>query len=213
MTQSRRLVLEFFLLFIALPAALALLKPRGWIYPLLWVIAALCCHTLYRRYHYDLRADWNMRALTRPAFQSMARLFLPLALALFLFTWFSVPERLFAFPLERPGRWAFVMIWYPVLSVLPQEMIFRAYFFRRYAPLFPAPGAMVLASAVAFGWAHVMLTNWVAVVFSAAGGYLFALTYRRTNSLAAAWAEHAIYGCWVFTLGLGYYFYHGSAVR
>ncbi|MEQ1789763.1 MAG: hypothetical protein ABL857_04905 [Rickettsiales bacterium] len=31
--------------------------------------------------------------------------------------------------------------------------------------------------------------------------------------LAWRWLEHALYGCMIFTLGLGYYFYHGQAVH
>jgi hypothetical protein len=49
----------------------------------------------------------------------------------------------------------------------------------------------------------------VAVVFSMIGGYFFATTYTRHKSLAAAFIEHSLYGCYLFTIGLGYYFYHG----
>jgi len=42
------------------------------------------------------------------------------------------------------------------------------------------------------------------------GGVLFGWSYERGRSLAAAWLEHGLYGCAVFTLGLGWLFYGGS---
>jgi len=128
-----------------------------------------------------------------------------------------------------------VMLLYPPLSALPQEIIFRSYFFCRFRSLFitddphPSPlpdreraakgkaqageGVLIVASALAFGWVHIVLQNWVAVAFSFAGGLLFGDTYQRTHSLAATCLEHALYGCTLFTFGLGFYFYHGMAVR
>jgi hypothetical protein len=60
-------------------------------------------------------------------------------------------------------------------------------------------------------FAHVLLMNPVAVIMTALGGYLFAKDYARHQSLALACLEHALYGCWVFTLGLGIFFYTGAA--
>ncbi len=103
-----------------------------------------------------------------------------------------------------------VMCLYPLLSVVPQEIIFRPFFFRRFEPLFPRPWLMLAASAITFGFAHVLFQNWVAVLMCMAGGLIFAITYQRTRSLAVVWFEHALYGCFIFTIGLGTYFYHGS---
>ena len=50
----------------------------------------------------------------------------------------------------------------------------------------------------------------LAVALCVIGGWLFADTYSRTRSLWLASAEHALYGCLVFTVGLGRYFYGGT---
>jgi uncharacterized protein len=42
------------------------------------------------------------------------------------------------------------------------------------------------------------------------GGILFAWRYVETGSLLTSSVEHALYGCWLFTVGLGVYFYHGA---
>lgn len=47
--------------------------------------------------------------------------------------------------------WALVIVLYPILSVYPQELIFRAFLFHRYAPLFGNGVGLVAASAAAFG--------------------------------------------------------------
>lgn len=69
---------------------------------------------------------------------------------------------------------------------------------------------MIVASAAAFAFMHIIFRNWVAVGLTFAGGLLFAARYAETSSLAASSFEHSLYGCWLFTVGLGQYFYHGT---
>jgi membrane protease YdiL (CAAX protease family) len=96
--------------------------------------------------------------------------------------------------------------------VYPQELIFRTYLFHRYRALFGSDRALVAASAVAFGLAHLFFANWWAPLLSTAGGWLFARTYLRTRSTLQATVEHGLWGDVVFTVGLGWYFYGGSIV-
>jgi membrane protease YdiL (CAAX protease family) len=42
------------------------------------------------------------------------------------------------------------------------------------------------------------------------GGLLFAHTYWKTRSLLVSAIEHALYGCLLYTIGLGRFFYHGA---
>jgi uncharacterized protein len=102
------------------------------------------------------------------------------------------------------------MVAYPVLSVYPQGILYRAFFFQRYAALFPGKWAMIVASAAAFAFLHIIFRNWLAVALTFAGGLLFAARYAETDSLFTSSFEHALYGCWLFTIGLGQYFYHGT---
>lgn len=211
-TFKHRLYTEFFLVFLAMPLALAVLKPGNALYSILWITSILSLFWLIR-HGYNFKKDWNWQAITRLVMRSIFIKYIPLAIALTLFAYFAIPEHWFRFPLTRPGMWAMVMVLYPILSVIPQEVLYRSFFFRRYATLFTTERSMLIASALCFGWMHVFLHNWVAVVFSAAGGLIFTRTYQKTNSLAATCIEHALYGCTIFTLGMGYYFYHGVAVR
>jgi hypothetical protein len=46
------------------------------------------------------------------------------------------PNNLFDLPRESPWLWLAVVIFYPLLSVCPQELLFRALLLHRYAPVF-----------------------------------------------------------------------------
>ncbi len=118
--------------------------------------------------------------------------------------------------LELPHRalrlWLIIMVLYPLLSVLPQEFVYRTFFFHRYGPLFGSwRWLAIVTNAALFGFGHIIIGNWVAMVGSFLGGLLFAYRYERTRSLWAVWFEHSLYGCLVFTVGLGAYFFTGIA--
>jgi uncharacterized protein len=120
------------------------------------------------------------------------------------------PELLFSLVKRTPLFWAVIMLLYPLLSVYPQELIYRAFCFHRYQPLFGSGWVMVLASALTFGFVHIIFGNWVAVGLCVIGGLLFAMTYQASGSLLLACVDHAIFGNFIFTIGLGRFFYHGS---
>jgi membrane protease YdiL (CAAX protease family) len=123
---------------------------------------------------------------------------------------FFAPELLFSFIKRSPGFWALVMFLYPLISVFSQEMLYRAFFFHRYQSLFGDGWTMIFASALAFGFVHIIFGNWLSVLLCVFGGLLFAFTYHSSGSLLLACMEHAIFGNFIFTIGLGKFFYHGS---
>jgi membrane protease YdiL (CAAX protease family) len=122
------------------------------------------------------------------------------------------PDLLFSLVKQRPGLWAAIMLLYPLLSVYPQELLYRAFFFDRYRPLFGSGWAMLLASGLAFGFVHIIFGNSLAVVLCVVGGLLFSITYQQSGSLLLTCLDHAIFGNFIFTIGLGRFFYHGSRV-
>lgn len=211
--SRRMLMLECTLLFALLPLFLALSKPRGLLYLALWLLVFYCMYALWRGGSYRFRNDWNAGALTVANIKPLLARFVPFAALLTVFVLAVIPGEIFSLPRRSLGLWAMVMVLYPVLSVFPQEIIFRSFFLERYASLFAGRRSMLVANALAFGWAHIVLLNVVAVSFSAVGGALFADTYRKHRSLALCCFEHALYGCFIFSLGLGRFFYHGAAVH
>jgi CAAX protease family protein len=127
--------------------------------------------------------------------------------------WIFAPDLLFSFVKRNPRFWALVMIFYPLLSVYPQELLYRAFFFHRYARLFGSGWGIFLASAVAFGFVHIIFGNWLSVGLCVVGGLLFSFTYHSSGLLLLTCIDHAIFGDFIFTIGLGSFFYHGSGLR
>lgn len=120
------------------------------------------------------------------------------------------PQLLFSLIRRSPGLWALIFLLYPLVSVYPQELLYRAFFLHRYQPLFGRGWGMLLASAMAFGFVHIIFRNSLAVALCMIGGFLFSLTYQASGSLLLACLDHAIFGNFLFTIGLGQFFYHGA---
>ena len=124
--------------------------------------------------------------------------------------YFLAPQLLFSLIRSSPRLWTLIFFLYPLFSVYPQELLYRAYFFHRYQPLFGNGWGMIFASALAFGFVHIIFRNWLAVGLCMIGGFLFSLTYQKSGSLLLACLDHAIFGNFLFTIGLGEFFYHGT---
>ncbi len=173
--------------------------------PVLLVLGGASVVYLLRSSTFDRRSLWRPEAVRlRPVLALWAVAAVAAVIAVIVL----FPEELFVLPEEQPLLWLAIVVFYPLLSVYPQELVFRAFLFERYGQVFGT--WTVAASATAFGFVHIVFGSWVSVVLSAAGGWIFATRYRRTRSLLAASVEHALYGILVFTVGLGQFFFHGA---
>jgi len=121
------------------------------------------------------------------------------------------PEHLLALPRERPGLWLLIVFAYPLLSVIPQELIYRVYLFEAHPGLWSNPRLAIAASALFFSWMHIVFAGGFAMATTAIGGLLLADTYARARAKPGAlWVvalEHSLYGLAMFTAGLGRYFF------
>jgi membrane protease YdiL (CAAX protease family) len=99
---------------------------------------------------------------------------------------------------------------YSAISAPPQEFVYRKFFFERYRSLFNSPGRLILVNALSFGLGHAVYGNWIAPVLSTFGGLLFAYRYHRTGFTLVVGIEHALWGNFIFTSGIGWYFYSGA---
>ena len=207
------LIAELIILFILLPLGYRYTLVHTTIkipaLPLLWVVTGYAYWQLLRTPHFDRIALWNGAAVSG-SLKFIVPVFLVLALLMWLGVHRFAPELEWNFIREHTKFWAIVMVAYPVLSVYPQGLLYRTFFFERYAVLFPQKWLMILASAAAFAFLHIIFRNSLAVALTFGGGLLFAALYAETNSLAASGLLHALFGCWLFTVGLGQYFYHGT---
>lgn len=203
------LLTEYAVLFFVLPAMFVFRSVHVPIILLLWSAAAACWWMLSKDRTFDHRALWNPGGAVRG---------LPAVLGLFcvgvgVLGWATsalAPDLFLSFPRERPGLWLAVLIAYPVLSVFPQNIVYRAFVFHRYRSLFTTRTSMILASAAAFCFGHIVFENVIALAVTALGGIIFAMTYDRHRSGLLVSIEHALYGGLLFTLGLGKFLYSGA---
>ena len=213
--MKARRIAELIALYVALPALLTLarLAFRTFpVIPVLWLAMAPIAIWLVRRRGYTPMAVLGVGSATiteRRLSLTLLRV-VPAMVALVALLHSLHPDWLFSFVSSHPKFWIVVMFAYPVLSVIPQGVIYRAFFRERYAQLFPNPAVRTLVAAACFSFCHVFFLNVWALLLTFVGGLLFWRTYEKTGSLLLSNIEHAIYGDLVFTIGYGGFLYHGT---
>ncbi len=120
-----------------------------------------------------------------------------------LFVLFNDASKLFCVIINKPLLWIIILGVYTFLSVWPQEVIYRAFFFNRYETLFQNKKILIFVNAILFSLAHLFFRNTLVLILTFVGGLLFAYTYFNTRSTLLASVEHALYGNWLFTVGMG----------
>ncbi len=195
---------------LGVPLVMWLLLPPRWILPVLWLMALVCYGLSRLSDPTRSRGGWNWQAVNAQNLKPVLLRFAVCVVAMFVATLLWRPELLFSFVRAKPAFWALVMVMYPLISVVAQEIIYRRYVWARFEPLIGSAPALILISGLGFGLGHIVFDNWVAPALCAIGGVIFSHTYHKTRSLALVTIEHALYGDAVFTIGLGRYFYHGA---
>jgi hypothetical protein len=199
---------EIVLFFAIAPGALSF-GPRWLVLPAILTGGLVCLALLLADPTFSRRRLFDAQAARRGLARVLARSVVVGIGILIVALIVRGPAGLFTFPRSRPAVWAAVCLLYPLLSVYPQEIMFRTFFFHRYSELFRRPALAIVANAVLFGWAHVIVHNFMAVVLTTVGGLLFASSYNRSRSTLLVAIEHALYGDLVFSIGIGGMFVNG----
>lgn len=157
---------------------------------------------------------FNNRSFGLHGFRAWHKVFWPWLLfvvASTLFVYFATPGKFFIILRQKPLLWVAIMCFYPIFSAYPQELLFRGFFIERYQCLFKKDWVLVIVNGTLFGMAHLMFGHWVSVILAGIGGMLFAMLYLQHRSILASTIVHSLFGNWIFTVGLGQYFYlqHG----
>lgn len=214
--SRRRLLLRSRLRLAAELAVIGLGLPFGFGYavyhldvpftPMMFALLAICLLCLANDQSFSFPREFARGIKPRELF-SITVLFVAVGSLIAAWVLVDDPRQFLSLPTGRPDAWLSLMLLYPLLSALPQEIAYRTFFFHRYAPLFAGrPWLAVAANGVMFGFAHVIYGSLVSVGLSAGLGLVLAWRYWRTRSLWLVWLEHALWGNFVFTIGLGHYF-------
>lgn len=206
-SRSTRRMAELFGVFVALPFLVRLnLVPAPQLAVLL-LVAAGCAVALWRDPTFDRSRLFSLRGI-RGSLAGIAVRAAAVAACVFGLARALHPPPVS--PGSHPALWILGLALYPFLSAWPQEVLYRVFFFHRYAALFRRRWSLIAVNALLFGYLHIVFSNLVAPLLSVPAGVLLALTYERKGSIGPVWIEHTLYGLSVFALGLGAYFFEGG---
>ena len=204
-------LIEFLVLFIGAPILMAVFLPQGWLFPVLLTMMVVGMVLLH------LTPGFHWRALLR----GWGAVRLPVVLLVVVVTFVtgyavlsvSAPGALFALVKARPEFMLVIALFYPFLSALPQELLFRVLYFRRYGAVLPNGRLGLVLNAGLFSFGHLMYWSWVVAGMTFFGGLIFAWAYEVRGSFPLAFVLHSVAGVVLFALGMGVYFYSGNVVR
>lgn len=210
-SKKTLLCAECAVLFFIVPAALYFV--RHWfawrITPIVLLLSLLCLYRLITDKDFDRRRLWYIRDFP-VHLKGILLTFSTAATIVALFTYLFQRVHFLYFLSAEPKLWLVFVLIYPLLVVYPQELVFRAFFFHRYRVIFERRATMIALSGLSFGLAHIFFANWYAPVLSTLGGILFAYRYAKAQSVMVTTLEHGLWGSFLFTIGMGWYFYSGS---
>ncbi|MEM6515122.1 MAG: CPBP family intramembrane glutamic endopeptidase [Bacteroidota bacterium] len=192
---------ELFLIFVLIPISFAIPYPV-WIKLVIGVIGfAYVIFVLLRieKFRVKINKNLNWKLFFKRTFLQL--IFIALVTSVYVF--FVDRTNLFTVVLNKPLLWIVILFVYSFFSVYPQELIYRTFFFSRYQKLFKSERLFLLFNATLFSLAHIFFRNALVMVLTFVGGILFALTFNKTRSTLLVSIEHAIYGSWLFTVGMG----------
>ena len=115
-------------------------------------------------------------------------------------------DLLFIFPKTNFKLWLIVIFIYPFLSVIPQEIVYRVFFFQRYFPKINSIYFAMALNLIVFSYGHIVFNNLHAILITAIVSPIFAYAYLKKSFLTCV-VLHSLGGQIIFTLGLGKYFY------
>lgn len=146
------------------------------------------------------------RKVSTPVYLSIIAVFLISSAVMTALIWYIDSDKMFLLIRERPWLLLIISVFYPLFSVVPQGLAYRALFFHRYGRLFPNEITQIIISAAVFSLGHILYKNGFVLLLTFIAGLIFAFRYRQTNSLFVSVLEHSLLGVWLFASGLGIFF-------
>ena len=193
--------LEFFFIFFILPSAIFFLDSSIIVFLTLYLVFTLSIVILYFDKSFSFtslrkKVDWKFIIIFSLIFLSLS----------FFYVILVDKDLLFIFPKTNFELWLLVILIYPFLSVIPQEIVYRVFFFQRYFPNERSFYFLTLLNMIVFSYGHIVFNNVHAILITAIVSPIFTYAYLK-KSFFTCIILHALGGQIIFTLGLGKYFF------
>lgn len=194
-------ILELFLLFVVTPIllTLAISTYLKLLYLGLGLLYIVWVSVKKERF---VKVNIESKTLKKTLFNITIR-FVFIAIGTITFLYVDDKNSLFNVMLYKTDLWLKFSLVYILFSVIPQELIYRSFFVKRYQKLFKNEISFILINAALFSFAHIWFQSWIVLGFTFIGGILFIKTYLKTKSLWLVFLEHSLYGIWLYTVGYG----------
>ena len=193
--------LEFFFIFLALPSIIFFLDSTTIVFLTLYLVFILSLAILYFDKTFLLvslkkKIDWKFVSIFTVLFICLG----------FIYVLLIDKNLLFIFPKTNFKLWLVVIFFYPFLSVIPQEIIYRVFFFQRYFLKNNNFNFLIVLNMFVFSYGHLVFNNIHAILITAIVSPVFTFAYLKKSFLTCV-VIHSLGGQIIFTLGLGKYFY------
>ena len=193
--------LEFFFIFLALPSCIFFLDSTTIVFLILYLVFILSPAILYfdKTFFFvslKKKIDWKFVLIFTFSFIFLG----------FIYVLIIDKNLLFIFPKTNFKLWLVVIFVYPFLSVIPQEIIYRVFFFQRYFPKNNNFNFLIILNMFVFSYGHLVFNNIHAILITAIVSPIFTFAYLKKSFLTCV-VLHSLGGQIIFTLGLGKYFY------
>ena len=203
---KKRLLVEFVIIYIVLPSVIIFIntiifKSKIIVFSSLFLVFFISIYLLKSTPNFSFKnlkkkVDWNFCLIFSLVF----------IISGFFYTTILDSKLLFSLPRDFFFIWLLVLIVYPILSVIPQEIIFRVLFFERYSCLFKNLSLCLILNSLIFAYIHLVFENFHAFFITIVTSPIFAYAYLK-KSFKTCLLIHTIGGQLIFTFGLGKYFY------
>ena len=193
--------LEFFFIFLIIPSTIFFLDSSIIIFLTLYLVSILSLVILYFDKTFlftslKKKIDWKFVIIFSVIFFFLG----------FFYVLLVDKNLLFIFPKTNFKLWLIVIFIYPFLSVIPQEIVYRVFFFQRYFPNINRFYFPVFLNLVVFAYGHLVFSNMHAIIITAIVSPIFTYAYLKKSFLTCV-ILHTLGGQIIFTLGLGKYFF------
>ncbi|RXJ60691.1 type II CAAX prenyl endopeptidase Rce1 family protein [Candidatus Marinarcus aquaticus] len=198
---------EFVILFTIIPLLFVLhMIPLGFLMPMLWLMSLYAMLVLKATHH-----DFSFLGFKKNQFIFTLLRFILLGAVFTFLSYFYHPEAFFHMVKNEMQLFILLLLLYPLISVLPQELLYREFFFSRYHWKLSVQNQIML-NAVIFSWAHSAFDSIIVFALTLFVGLLFAQTYLRNRSFILVCIEHTLFGYLLFTSGMGELFFQSGSL-